>query len=222
MKYDDCCLFVRARRPEQVAQRRDSILAAMAELLQEAKPEHISLNEVARRAGLAKSNLYRYFDSREAILLELLREDGRRWMDSIEAALSGLDGSDDIAAAAAAIATTTATESRMCQLLSQVSSVLEQNASDAAVLAFKQHSFEVLGRLVQALHRALPSVPLHDLGQSIHYVLVLIAGLWPQSHPSEAVRKALQQPSLSALQVDFEESLRQGLTLIFRGLACSP
>ena len=211
-------LFVRARKPEQIAQRREAILVAMSDLLEQEKPEQISLNQVARQAGLAKSNVYRYFDSREAILLALLREDGLRWMTSIEAALEPLQGSDDVVSVAQVLARVTASGARHCQLISMAHSVLEQNVSDQAVLDFKLHTHGLMGRLVLALGRSLPSIPTTQLAGTLHLFIALISGLWSQSHPVESVRKALQEPSLAVMKVDFEEALARAMCLLFKGL----
>src|SRR6185295_16951299 len=48
------------------------ILDTAAAMLEEMPVSELSLNELSRRVGLAKSNVLRYFDSREAVLLELL------------------------------------------------------------------------------------------------------------------------------------------------------
>ena len=64
--------FQRARSDEQRALRSQAILDTAAAMLQEMPVADISLNELSRRVGLAKSNVLRYFDSREAVLLELL------------------------------------------------------------------------------------------------------------------------------------------------------
>jgi len=64
--------FKRARSEEQRTQRRRMILDTTAAMLAEMPVAHVSLNELSRRVGLAKSNVLRYFESREAVLLELL------------------------------------------------------------------------------------------------------------------------------------------------------
>ncbi|HEU0222902.1 MAG TPA: helix-turn-helix domain-containing protein, partial [Paracoccaceae bacterium] len=67
--------FQRARSPEQKAHRRRAILEAAAALLAEGGIEATTLAAIAERAGLVKSNLYRYFESREEILMWLFVED---------------------------------------------------------------------------------------------------------------------------------------------------
>jgi len=63
--------FQRARKPEEIEARRETLLAAAAELFDAEGPMGAGLNAIAARAGFTKSNVYRYFESREQVLLEL-------------------------------------------------------------------------------------------------------------------------------------------------------
>jgi AcrR family transcriptional regulator len=51
--------FQRARQPAQIEQRREAILQAALPLFQSRWLENVSLNDIAREVGLAKSNIYR-------------------------------------------------------------------------------------------------------------------------------------------------------------------
>lgn len=64
--------FQRARSEEQREARRQAILDVAARMLTQMPVSELTLNALARHVGLAKSNVLRYFESREAILLELL------------------------------------------------------------------------------------------------------------------------------------------------------
>src|ERR1700742_3629499 len=64
--------FQRARSDEQRAIRRQAILDTAAAMLAEMPVADLSLNELSRRVGLAKSNVLRYFDSRTGEWLEHL------------------------------------------------------------------------------------------------------------------------------------------------------
>ena len=79
--------FQRARRPEQMAARRAAILEVAREMLVEKAVADISLRELSDRVGLAKSNVLRYFDSREAIFLEVLDEEFTAWLNDVDARL---------------------------------------------------------------------------------------------------------------------------------------
>ena len=96
--------FERARQPEQKAQRREALLDAAAALLAERGLGDVSLSAIARRAGMSKASVYRYFESREAIFLELLARDYEAIAERFEAALVPLAGRGDLDAVAEAIA----------------------------------------------------------------------------------------------------------------------
>ena len=81
-------MFQRARSEEQREARRQAILAAAAAMLAEMPVAGVTLNELSRRAGLAKSNVLRYFESREAVLLELLDAAWRDWLAQLDAELA--------------------------------------------------------------------------------------------------------------------------------------
>ena len=70
----------RARSPEEKELRRAAILQAAAALVEREGLEKTGLNAIAREAGISKANIYRYFESREAILLHLVLEDCRDWV----------------------------------------------------------------------------------------------------------------------------------------------
>src|ERR1700691_2284463 len=76
--------FQRARSEEQREVRRRAILDAAAAMLAEMPVAQVTLNELSRRVGLAKSNVLRYFESREAVLLELLDSAWQEWLARLE------------------------------------------------------------------------------------------------------------------------------------------
>ncbi len=63
--------FQRARKPAEQQLRREAILAAAAALFDAEGPQGAGLNAIAAKAGFTKSNVYRYFESREEVLMSL-------------------------------------------------------------------------------------------------------------------------------------------------------
>lgn len=210
--------FTRARRPEEIAQRREEIVLAAAALLDSQPLESISLNAIARDAGIAKSAVYRYFESREAIFLKILEADWRHWLDVLDTRLVPLHGSNDVSAVASALTATTVEHPRMCWLISALASVLEHNLSEDVILAFKQESLQLGLRLVSSLQGALPAIDATRLVQFLHPVFGLIAGLWPLSHPSASVRKVMARPEFAPFQPNFEEQFQRTLCMTLQGL----
>src|SRR3954471_23542977 len=118
--------FVRARRPEHKRQRREAILAAARDLAAESGLRNVSLGGVAAAVGLAKSNVVRYFGTREEIYLELTVEEWLDWSDEWVARLATAAGPDDVIAA---LVYTLTERPLFCDLLGHVSITLEHNIS---------------------------------------------------------------------------------------------
>lgn len=58
----------------RVERSRAKLLAAATELLVSAGPAALTVDAVAERSGVAKSTLYRHWPSREALMVDVLRE----------------------------------------------------------------------------------------------------------------------------------------------------
>jgi AcrR family transcriptional regulator len=127
--------FLRARRPEHKQQRRDAILDAARDLARASGVRNVTLGAVAETVGLAKSNISRYFGTREEIYLDLLAEE---WREYTRAASVRLRDAHDTDAAITALAECMADRPLFCDLLSHLPTSLEHNVSLDAARAFKQ------------------------------------------------------------------------------------
>ena len=123
--------FQRARKPEEQQVRREAILAAAAELFDAEGPQGAGLNAIAAKAGFTKSNLYRYFESREDVLLSLFLDEIEKFVVEIEERLGALDGG--IKKIARVSAQTFEEHPRLGALISILTTVLEQNVSEETV-----------------------------------------------------------------------------------------
>src|SRR5262245_52020445 len=61
------------KRPQRQAERRDAILAAALEEFSASGFAAARLDDVARRAGVAKGTIYLYFRDKETLFQELIR-----------------------------------------------------------------------------------------------------------------------------------------------------
>jgi AcrR family transcriptional regulator len=133
--------FVRAHSPEQREVRRTTILDTARAMLDEMPVAEITLNGLSRKSCMAKSNVLRYFESREAILLELCAEALSEWVIDLESKLSDAVSPTDPAPTraeriVAVITTSLAERPVLCDLLSAQAGVLEHNISTGSVLGY--------------------------------------------------------------------------------------
>jgi AcrR family transcriptional regulator len=210
--------FHRARKPEQIAVRREAILAAAAELFDADGPDGAGLNAIAAHAGFTKSNVYRYFESREAVLLSL-------FVDAFAAAIDDLEGRlravkpGDVAAAARVFSATVMRHPRFCRLLSILGTVLERNVSEAVIMEMKRATHALAGRAALALHRVLPAIPVEDCGWVASTIATLVGGMWPNAQPSPAAARVMAMPEFAAMRRSVERDLERAVLIMLRGIS---
>ena len=216
--------FQRARSDEQRAIRRQTILDTAAAMLEEMPVSELSLNELSRRVGLAKSNVLRYFDSREAVLLELLDALTGDWLDHVAAelpsAVSTRAGFERRAEqAAGALARSLAERPVLCDLVSAQAGVLEHNVPTDAIMSFKRRGFAHASTLVELVRQALPELSEDQAWRLVVVAFLLISSLWAHATPPQALVDAYEQiPELHSMRLNFADTLEDSLVTMAVGL----
>lgn len=208
-------VFVRARRPEQKQQRREAILVAARELARTSGVRGVSLGAVADAVGLAKSNLSRYFGTREEIYLELLAEEWQAWARDVTDRLGQVD---DTAEAVVVLARTFVERRLFCDLLSHASTSLEQNVSVSAAATFKHTVHDLVAQTGAVVGRATALTDRE--GRELVAMASGLAGtLYPAANPPEALRQLYSEdPVLAAERPDVLPTLIRMLTALAAGL----
>ncbi|MGW8574210.1 TetR family transcriptional regulator [Streptomyces niveus] len=216
--------FQRARSEEQRAQRRQAILDTTAAMLAEMPVSQVSLNELSRRVGLAKSNVLRYFESREAVLLELLDVASQEWLEHLESALlSGVDpgaplpdrGDQVVAVLAASLAERPV----LCDLTSAQAAVLERNVSPAVAAQYKHSAIVNVGALAALTRARVPELTEGDATRFAAVCVMTTGAVWTHAQPSAAMLAVYDSdPALAAMRIDFAATLREVLEVVLSGL----
>jgi AcrR family transcriptional regulator len=217
-------VFQRARSEQQRQERRQAILTAAAAMLTEMPVAGVTLNELSRRAGLAKSNVLRYFESREAVLLELLDAAWRDWLVQLD---RELPGAVDPAAPSAVrtdqlagvVASSLAAQPMLCDLISAQAAVLEHNVSPDVAARYKRASMAAIAALGAAMLRCVPELGEADAFRLAGAAVMMTAALWPHTQPSAAMLAAYEaDPALAAVRLDFTSTIREVIEVMTAGL----
>lgn len=216
--------FQRARSEEQRAQRRQAILDTTASMLTEMPVAQVSLNELSRRVGLAKSNVLRYFESREAVLLELLDVATQEWLERLADALATdlpadarpRERADRVAAVLAA---TLAERPVLCDLMSSQAAVLERNVSPDVAAEFKHTAIANVGALAVLVRLRVPELSEGDAGRFAAICVMTTGAVWTHAQPSAAMLAVYEaDPAMAAMRLDFAATLRGVLEVALSGL----
>jgi AcrR family transcriptional regulator len=207
--------FQRARKPEEKEIRRRAILQAARDLAREVGPIELGLNELGRRSGVSKPNIYRYFESREEILLRLYVAELVEMVGQLEARLRP---GFEIPAVAAVVAREHLSRPLLCQLSGMAASILEHNISADTIAAVKTEMLSLLARAVTALRRSLPWLSEADAAFALQAIESQLAALWPAANPSRAAREVLSRPEFAALCADAGRDFPRFIEVFLAGL----
>ncbi len=197
-------------------------MAAASGMLCEMPVAALTLSELSRRVGLAKSNVLRYFESREEVLLEVLMRSAAGCIVELDEAWSA-EGRPDapvaerVEAFAAVFARVAAAHPDLLDLVSAQSSVLERNVSTEAIVRFKRSALAGLETLAGVLTRALP-----ELGERAPEVgslmLTLSGAVYAQSEQSRLCEPAyLVDPGLAVFRVELVPALQAAVATVIAG-----
>lgn len=210
--------FQRARRPEQKRQRLHAILGAARELARRDGVRNVSLADIAARAGIHKSALLRYFETREQIFLELTAEGWRDWADGLHAGLDGAPlGSAGLVAEV--FARSFSDRPLLCDLIAHTPLNLERNASPQAVRRYKLVSLGVVNEAAELVHRVLPELTLAGSTEFVATLASLAGSLWQIANPAPALAKLYaSDPALAQACIDLRPRLRRTADILLAGM----
>ena len=182
----------------------------------------VSLNHLSRRVGLAKSNVLRYFESREAILLELLDRSTRQWLCELAAQLpaeinphaAARQRGDQIAAT---LARSLTPHRVLCDLLSAQAGVLEHNVPVEVAARHKRATIDNHDALADLAHHHLPELG-DDTWKVCAMATVVAGALRSHTRLSASVLAAYDaDPALAALRMDFTTAMQETLATLITG-----
>ena len=209
--------FQRARKPAEQQLRREAILTAAAELFDAEGPQGAGLNAIAAKAGFTKSNVYRYFESREEVLMSLFLSELESFVTDFEAGAASV-ASGDVAGVAQVSTDTFLAHPRFCALVGILTSVLEQNVSTAKIIELKRVVTEQNTRLAGAVQARLPKATLEDCRWAVGMVAILVGGMWQNMSHSQATSEVLAMPEFAYLKPVPERDLKRAIAALFAAI----
>jgi AcrR family transcriptional regulator len=173
--------------------------------------------------GLAKSNVLRYFESREAVLLELLDDFLGSWLAELTEELA--EGIEEQAAPevravqlAEILSESLADRVVLCDLFGALGGVLEHNVSVDVV---KQHKRSSLARLAVMTELVRRHVPELGDGAQLFCLMSLVSAGALSSYvppPPSLLAAYADEPALGVLHLELRDALRVCFTSALVGV----
>lgn len=181
----------RARTEEQKEQRVRELTDAAARLFEGNEISEITIAMIAREAGWTRSNVYKYFATKEEVFLELLAQDLKSWADEIVSLLQTRKRwtAEELAAR---WAESCISRRRLIELMSVLFSVLERHSSVERLTQFKLELMADLGYLGTALFGAYPFRDARAVADFLQASSALLVGIGPIWNPTEKQLAAIE------------------------------
>jgi AcrR family transcriptional regulator len=171
----------KARRAD-AEQNRSTIIEAAAQAL--AVDGEVSLNAIAKLAGVGNATLYRHFPTREALILEVYRREVRVLAETADELLQRHDPGQALERWVARLAQYAMTKHGLAQALRTVTA--SEISEDSLFAETYQPIVAALGRLLSAAEAA----GVVRAGLNPNDVILAFAGLWEIDPTSDWKRRA--------------------------------
>jgi AcrR family transcriptional regulator len=210
--------WTRARTADQISQRERAILHAAGRLVKSEGYENSSLNKIAAEAGFTKSNVYRYFSSREEIFLVIYTDLVTAWTRDMIDAYDTLPEDAETEEFAELWVETILKHKQLLELSPVLFISLERNSSAEQLESFKRTVGEMMTEHSKGLMRIFPFLNLQDVRRFLTFSHAIMASLWPSSNPDTALAKVYQKTEFQSFKPDFVEDMTSGIIALINGI----
>lgn len=208
----------RATTDEQIESRKNDIFKAALSLFKERGYENVSFNGIAKEANFTKSNMYRYFKSKEDIFLSIFGEMFNTWQTDYIGELKRLNANESYVVFAQTWVDSYLKYPNFLDLIPLLFTSLEKNSSYNQLIKFKRMSKELLYHVALEVGRIYPSLNPDRAFKLINSSFATTSSFWASNFQNETLKEIYEQDEFKFLKPNFKEDLTSSIEIFLRGL----
>mgnify|MGYP001389457235 CR=1 FL=1 len=208
----------RATTDKQKDLRKMEIFEATLRLFKMHGYENVSFNMIAKEACFTKSNMYRYFKSKEDIFLNIFGEMFKTWQKHYVLELRKLNENESYAIFAKTWVDSYLKYPNFLDLIPLLFLSLERNSSYDQLLKFKVMSKDLLLQVAIETTTIYPSLEISRAFQLINSSFAITSNFWAANFQNESIRKIYEHDDFKFMKPNFEKDLTASIEIILRGL----
>ena len=208
----------RATTDTQKESRKKEIFEATLFLFKEHGYENVSFNMIAKQAKFTKSNMYRYFSSKEDIFLSIFGEMFKVWQKEYVLALRKFEENVAHKQFAQTWIRSYLDNPEFLDLIPLLFISLERNSSYEQLFTFKQMSKDLLFQVAMEVNRVYPSLDIDGAFKLINTSFSITSNFWVANFQNESIRKIYENDEFKFMKPNFEKDVTASMELILRGL----
>ena len=194
MKHDgmEACaevFFHRARTPEQIEKRKVEIIDACKKIYESSGFSSVNFKAISEMTSFSRQAIYKYYDTKEEILLDILRIDQKKWEEDMYEILSTYH---TLSKHEYAIMLTSifADHKIMLELTALLLNAMEANISLKKLIDFRKDSVDVYHVLLVSISKYFPTATKEQHTSFTSTVFAFATGLYSMIHMSDKHREA--------------------------------
>ena len=209
----DIMEFKRARTVQQIEERRQEIINACADLFDNGDIDDVHFKAIGEKTSFGRSTIYKYYSTKEEILLDLLLLDVIGWIEDLNVftekydRLSKEDFCKEFAGAYAK-------NDRLLRLMSILYSIIEKNCSLEKLADFKKSLIGFMEPVFMCVKKFFPKASDEAIQTFISTSSSYILGLYPETHISDKQKKAIEMSGFSFERGGFENMSYTGFLIL--------
>jgi len=211
----------RARTDEKKMERKEAIYQAAFSLFKKNGYDKVSFNGIAVEAGFTKSNMYRYFSSKEDIFLNVFADLFEQWVEEFRKRLQQLDQNAPAQQFAKSWVGSMLEQPKFLDLIPILFISLERNSSFEQLLEFKRLAMRLLFSITIDITRIYPEIEGDKAFRLLNLSYAATANYWSATMQSDALKKVYELEEFMMLRPDFENDLTTSIEIIIAGLKAS-
>lgn len=206
----------RALHDWQKEQRSVAILEAAEALFVKRFGELPRVDDVARKAKIAKGTVYLYFSSKEAIFLSLLEWRLSEWIEDALAQINENAASLSIDDIIDAFLTYPLENRIVLDLASFSSALLETSVDEQVALEYKITLSNKLEKIGAAIGESDIDIASDEILLRLLRSYAYVVGLWQLVEPRWVKKSLRKRKQIRWLQIDFETDVRAALAALWK------
>ncbi|MBP8083295.1 MAG: TetR family transcriptional regulator [Spirochaetes bacterium] len=197
--------FKRAVTDEQKFEKTELILSAAAKLFETEKYERITIEKIAKKAGVAKGTVFIYFKTKEEIFLSIAEKEIKNWkMYLIDLFSSSCpDGKKLSAENLCGILISSLERNNFIKLISILDDTLEQNIDFNKALQFKKYVKTEMEEISELIENFSDKIKSGNGILILNSLYTCAIGAFKVSNPSDTVKKVTKKSGMEIFDRNF-------------------
>lgn len=207
--------FVRARQSNQIEIRRQEIIKATSMLYLNHSIDDINIKLIAQKSGFTRSNIYRYFKTKEEIFLNILADDHQNWVTLVR---NEFNKELSVEKFARNWTELLLKQDRLLGLFSILSTKLEPSSSLENLIDFKSSLAMYSQSLVHSIRLSLPKLSEDDANLFLMFAANLFIGTYPNMNLSKKQQTAMKKSQMPYQPEPYREMVRRAVEVFVKDL----